>query len=77
MATGQPTKIGKYTVQSKRRGISGEYQGIVGDGSGYAVHCTRRYSGRGAKDRAFQDARKWALEQAEGQEQSFIDQGKV
>jgi len=60
MATGQPTKICGYTVLSGRAGYSGEYVGCVADQTGVEVHRTRRYRGRGAKDRAFQDARLWA-----------------
>lgn len=59
MATGQPRQIGKFLVTS-RRCAGGDYIGIVGDGTGYAVHITSKHSGRGAKDRAWNSARLWA-----------------
>lgn len=62
--TGQPTIIGGFEVYAKREGIMGEYCGYVCDQSKSSEQCvytTRRYCGPGAKDRAFQAARRHAL----------------
>lgn len=63
MATGQRTMIGPYTVVSERQGMRGRYIGVVKNGPVIA-HVTLNFSGKGAKDRAFQAAKKWAVTHA-------------
>lgn len=61
--TGVETRIGYFLVQSRR--FAGGYRGLVArpdDPHRHCVHATEIYRGRGAKDRAFQAARSWAME---------------
>jgi hypothetical protein len=62
--TANVEKMGKFTVSGKRAGTQGEYIGIVEEqmlGSRPVIHRTHRFNGKGARNRAFNKAKSWLL----------------